>query len=105
MADFRIDKTVWLNGRPYKRGAEDQLVADGFTLEQKHQQLRRRAIAMLDATPVVPVSRSADALVDATDSARELAAEHGIDLRALSGTGAGGRITKGDVQSAVDALP
>lgn len=37
--------------------------------------------------------------VDATDSARELAAERGVDLADVSGSGADGRITKADVES------
>ena len=36
-------------------------------------------------------------------SARRLAAEGGVDLDAVAGTGRGGRITKGDVASAVEA--
>lgn len=36
---------------------------------------------------------------DATDAARELAAEHDIDLAAITGTGADGRILKSDVEA------
>jgi pyruvate dehydrogenase E2 component (dihydrolipoamide acetyltransferase) len=38
---------------------------------------------------------------DATDSARELASEAGLDLSSVQGTGADGRITKGDVEKAL----
>lgn len=39
---------------------------------------------------------------DATDSAQELAEEHGIDLRTIQGTGADGRILKRDVEGAIE---
>lgn len=41
--------------------------------------------------------------VEATDSARELAAEAGLDLAAIEGTGKEGRILKSDVQKAIKA--
>jgi large subunit ribosomal protein L21 len=41
--------------------------------------------------------------LDATDSARELAAEAGIDLATIEGTGKEGRILKSDVQKAIKA--
>lgn len=39
--------------------------------------------------------------IDATDSARALAEERGIDLAAIQGTGSGGRIIKRDVEAAL----
>lgn len=38
----------------------------------------------------------------ATDAARELAAEHGIDLDDVEGTGDDGRVLKGDVAALID---
>ena len=40
-----------------------------------------------------------------TPAARKLAAEHNIDTASLTGTGPGGRITREDVQQAIDAAP
>ena len=40
----------------------------------------------------------------ATPIARQIAAEAGIDLATVEGTGPGGRVTKDDVQSVVDAM-
>lgn len=40
--------------------------------------------------------------VDATDAARELAEAEGIDLTAVEGTGADGRIVLGDVRALID---
>ena len=37
-------------------------------------------------------------LVNATPGARSLAAEHGVDLNQVAGSGAGGKVVKGDVQ-------
>ena len=48
----------------------------------------------------VETSTPTTAEVDATDSARAYAGQHGIDLNSISGTGSGGRITKDDVVAA-----
>lgn len=40
--------------------------------------------------------------IDATDAARELADEHGIDLAEVEGTGADGRIVIGDIRALLD---
>ena len=40
--------------------------------------------------------------INATDSALELANEHGVDLTQVVGTGADGRVLKSDVQAAID---
>lgn len=41
--------------------------------------------------------------VDATDAARELAVEEGVDLVDIGGTGSDGRVLKSDVEAAVEA--
>jgi pyruvate/2-oxoglutarate dehydrogenase complex dihydrolipoamide acyltransferase (E2) component len=47
--------------------------------------------------------QDAGAEIEATDAAKELAEEHGVNLAAVEGTGEDGKITKGDVQKVVDA--
>lgn len=42
--------------------------------------------------------------VDATEGAEDLAAELGIDLATVEGTGKDGRITKGDVEAAAETV-
>lgn len=42
--------------------------------------------------------------VDATDAAEKLAAELGVDIAKVQGTGQDGRITKGDVEAAAEAV-
>jgi large subunit ribosomal protein L21 len=51
-------------------------------------------------TEAAPAAKAAPA-VNVTDVARKLAEEHGLDLGAMEGTGAGGRILKGDVERAI----
>ena len=116
MADFTILKTVWLHNRPWKRGSEDALAEAGFTRDQRKEQVKRGAIRMATvyddvtegAEPLMGHQRSSDdasadgtSAVTATDTALALAAEHGIDLAKVAGTGKDGRITKGDVEKLV----
>ena len=55
-------------------------------------------------TPAEPEEPSEPRRVLATPVARQIAAEAGIDLGAVEGTGPGGRVTKDDVQRVVDAM-
>ncbi len=54
-------------------------------------------------SPSVRPRRAATGRVRASPAARKLAAEHGIDLTELSGSGPGGAITTGDVERVVEA--
>lgn len=54
-----------------------------------------------DAAPAADESVSME--IDITDSARELAEEHGIDLSGITGSGSGGRIIKRDVDEYIEA--
>ena len=60
---------------------------------------------VVDAEPAVVEEAPTEepSAVDATDTARSLAEESGIDLSTLDGTGKGGRILKSDVAKAIKA--
>ena len=55
---------------------------------------------MVDSTIALPIP--APVAVDATDAAEALAEENDIDLSTITGTGANGRITVGDVKALLD---
>lgn len=55
-----------------------------------------------DGSRTRAVMNAADYGVEATEAAIEAASEHNVDLVEVKGTGAGGRITKQDVESAAD---
>ena len=54
-------------------------------------------------SPSARPRRATTGRVRASPAARKLAAEHGIDLAELSGSGPGGAITTGDVERAIEA--
>ena len=58
---------------------------------------------MAAATPPTPAARSAGDGATALPAARKMMADQAVDPSAITGTGRGGRITKGDVQDAVSA--
>ena len=62
---------------------------------------------LVDQTINLPTSGAAvveSSAVDATAAAVKLASQYNIDLSEMVGTGAGGRLTKGDVQRLIDNL-
>ncbi len=73
----------------------------GYRRKQGHRQgftdVRVVDIALARAEPAAEAAPA----VNVTDVARKLAEEHGLDLGAIEGTGAGGRILKGDVERAI----
>jgi pyruvate dehydrogenase E2 component (dihydrolipoamide acetyltransferase) len=88
----------------------------GTSVESPAQAVPDNAAATADGTPAAPVQTSAvgpagsegdtsdrDAAAYVTPLVRKLAADHGIDLASLTGTGIGGRIRKQDVLDAAEA--
>ena len=73
---------------------------------QPSEEMPADAIAVAEEQAVEPAAVAepkAPAVVDITDAARKLAEENGIDLATIEGSGAGGRILKGDVEKAIRA--
>ena len=60
------------------------------------------AAASAPSAAAVSAAASGGKRTPATPAARKLAAEHNIDIALLAGTGPGGRITREDVQKAID---
>lgn len=82
----------------------------GYRRKQGHRQgfteVRVVDIALAGAKPARrrPKTKKEEPVAEAvsvTDVARKLAEEHGLDLGAIEGTGAGGRILKGDVERTI----
>lgn len=67
--------------------------------QQLAERAQRRPVA--ERAVATPVVTRPQVEVDATDAARSLADEHDIDLSRVAGSGAGGRITKGDVEALI----
>ena len=63
--------------------------------------LPQTAVTAVAAPVAEPVSNG----INVTPTAHKVAAEHGVDLRGLSGSGFGGRITKDDVLRTVSVAP
>jgi pyruvate dehydrogenase E2 component (dihydrolipoamide acetyltransferase) len=61
------------------------------------------AAAVPAAAPSSPTGASTGERIHSSPLVRRMAKEHGIDLAALEGTGAGGRITKQDIEAAIAA--
>jgi pyruvate/2-oxoglutarate dehydrogenase complex dihydrolipoamide acyltransferase (E2) component len=90
-------------------------VANKVTVESLRKPGKRKDVSERDARILVATKKfrrveqdeapEAPAGPDATEAAVTLAGEHGLDLAQIKGTGAGGRITVGDVRSAVPAEP
>jgi pyruvate dehydrogenase E2 component (dihydrolipoamide acetyltransferase) len=53
------------------------------------------------AAPVAAASSSSTERIHSSPLVRRLAKEHGVDLSAIEGTGAGGRITKEDIEAVI----
>jgi pyruvate dehydrogenase E2 component (dihydrolipoamide acetyltransferase) len=78
-------------------GEDPTIVARGY--RTPHQ--RAAPAPALSAPPSAPEQRPGSPGVPVTPAARKLAKDHGVDLKALRGSGPGGRITREDVEAVI----
>lgn len=79
-------------------GEFDHLAAHHYKVLGKAEKAQREPVA--ETATFTPDDQAA---ADATNAAAQLAAEHGIDLASVQGSGTGGRITKGDIEALIGA--
>jgi pyruvate dehydrogenase E2 component (dihydrolipoamide acetyltransferase) len=94
------------NAQPDEDGSGPVLVGYGSHAPAQAYTRRRRGAPMIPATPAAPAAVAApeaDESVKASPLVRKMAAERGINLAAVVGTGPGGRIRVEDLDAAVPA--
>ena len=107
LVDIETDKVVLETPAPLAGLLVKIVKADGSTVtsneiiatidtDAKPEAGKAEAVAVAAATPAAAPAKAA-AASPAMPSAQKLAAEKNIDTGSLSGTGRGGRVTKGDV--------
>jgi 2-oxoglutarate dehydrogenase E2 component (dihydrolipoamide succinyltransferase) len=107
LVDIETDKVVLETPAPQAGVLVKIVKADGSTVtsneiiatidtDAKPEAGKAEAVAVAAATPAAAPAKAA-AASPAMPSAQKLAAEKNIDTGSLSGTGRGGRVTKGDV--------
>ena len=90
--------TLANGGARWRKG---EAIAPGVLPDAQWQRLLEEGAVVETAAPLSPVS-VVPVEVDATPRAVELAEELGVDLAAVQGSGADGRIIAGDVRSAAE---
>lgn len=87
---------LWRNGRLLPKG---EVITSSSPTSQIKAWLRFGQVEQVEITePEKPADKP-----EASDAAEKLAKEKGIDLALVKGTGAGGNITKGDVEAHIEA--
>lgn len=81
------------------------LLAEGLSPAEVSEQtnIEQQLVEALDPAKVAVADDEGDDDVSASDAAAKLAYEKGVDLALVTGTGANGNITKGDVEAFIAA--
>lgn len=104
--EVRVTDIDFGTGKSVKRAAPKSEAAPAPKAEAKPKAVKKAkpaAEAPVVEAPVEAAAAVEEITIAATDTARELAAEAGIDLATIQGTGKEGRILKSDVQKAIKA--
>jgi len=102
LVDIETDKVVIEIFAPADGVLSEILKEEGEVVESEELLGRLEEGAVKDAVPDAPAPAAAED-VAASPAARKLAAEQGIALAAIAGTGKGGRVMKEDVARALEA--
>ena len=87
-----------------KKAVEAEAVKKPAKAKKAEEKVEKAEAPVVEVAPVeVEVPTEEPSAIDATDTARSLADENGIDLSTLEGSGKGGRILKSDVAKAIKA--
>ena len=113
LVDIETDKVVLETPAPASGVLVKIVKGDGSTVASKEliAQIDTEATATAVAASVAPASSAApkskqeSGVVPAMPAAQKLAAENQVDTAAISGSGRGGRVTKGDVMDALKPSP
>jgi pyruvate/2-oxoglutarate dehydrogenase complex dihydrolipoamide acyltransferase (E2) component len=93
-ADYRWPR-VRVSGREFSTAGE---VINGALL---NEEMRASPLLEIEAIPEPAPEPEG---VDATNAARELAAEHGVDLAEVAGSGEEGRVLVDDVRAVIEGV-
>ena len=102
LVDIETDKVVIEIFAPADGVLTEILKEEGEVVESEELLGRLEEGAVADVTPEAPPAPAAQD-VAASPAARKLAAEQGIALAGIAGTGKGGRVMKEDVARAIEA--
>lgn len=94
--NFAFQNDVTLIAALFAEGLSPAEISDQTNIEQQ-------LVEALDPAKVAVTDDEADDEVQASDAAAKLAYEKGVDLALVTGTGANGNITKGDVEAFIAA--
>jgi large subunit ribosomal protein L21 len=87
-----------------KKAVEAEAAKKPAKAKKAAEKVEKAEAPVVEVAPVeVEVPTEEPSAIDATDTARSLADENGIDLSTLEGSGKGGRILKSDVAKAIKA--
>ena len=103
LVDIETDKVVIEIFAPADGVLTEILKDEGEVVESEDLLGRLEETAAVEDAPTAVDAPQAVSDIAASPAARKLAAEQGVDLAGVSGTGKGGRVMKEDVQRLVDA--
>jgi 2-oxoglutarate dehydrogenase E2 component (dihydrolipoamide succinyltransferase) len=103
LIEIETDKVVLEVLAPQNGVMSEIIQGDGATVASAELIARIDPGATPPAVAEPGVEQTSSAAIDLSPGARKLATEHDVDASAVTGSGRGGRITKEDVQSHIDA--